>query len=136
MQEAKIAELEQDTLGRLELQVLFGTGEDQLSRVDRERLEGLSNYLLKNPKLRVKLDGHADRRGTDEYNNVLSRERALAVKAALVESGISDERIQIVAHGSSLSNAAAGDQNGYARDRRVVINLAPTMNQSVTQANR
>lgn len=123
VQEQKISHLEKSAANRLEFFVLFPTGEDKLSRQDLARLNSLANYMKDNPGLRVRLDGHADPRGTDEYNNVLSEERALSVVKALNERGIKSDRIEYFAHGSTLSSAYQGDLEAYALERKVRIEV-------------
>lgn len=133
MQEVKIAELEQESLAALELKVLFDTGVDQVSGLDAERLKRMADYLLENSELLITLDGHADPRGTDEYNNVLSHERALTVKNVLVEQGIAEERIQVYSYGSSRSSANRGDMDDYTQERRVGIKLSPRLDETMAQ---
>lgn len=135
MQQAKIAELEDETLARMELQVMFDTGADQLSKFDHQHLKTLATYLERKPELAVQLDGHADPRGTDEYNNVLSKERALAVRNRLIDEGIAADRVQIFSHGSTLSTALSGDTEAYAQERRVDIQLTVPKQKMVTQAD-
>lgn len=120
--------LENSLAQKLEFQVMFATGDDTVSFEDAQRIASLSQYLLNNPQLNVRLDGHADPRGTDEYNNVLSQERAKAVAEQLVEAGIEASRIDIHAHGASLATTIAGDTGSsaldqFALERRVHIEV-------------
>lgn len=121
--EVTIAKLEQQTIDKLALQVMFSTGADELNETDAERIEVLANHLLRNDDLIVNLSGHTDPRGTDEYNNVLALERAKAVATALTEHGVGDERIILQGFGASLSKATPGQYDQYARDRRVDIEI-------------
>lgn len=118
-----IAALEQKTVDKLALQVLFNTGEDTLSEQDLARVEVLAQHLRANDDLIVNLSGHTDPRGTDEYNNVLAIERANTVKAALTSFGVDDSRIITHGLGASLSTAQQGQYEQYARDRRVDIEV-------------
>lgn len=118
-----INNLEGRVAKKLEFQVMFPTGNDTLAFQDLQRIKSLTKYLSNNPQLRVRLDGHADPRGTDEYNNVLSAERAKAVADAMVEYGISAERIDIHSHGSSLATAVNGNYDQLAMERRVHIEV-------------
>lgn len=133
MHEAKIAELEQDALARMELKVFFDTGVDQVSELDEQRLKTMADYMEDNQNVDVRLSGHADPRGTDEYNNILSRERATTVKTILVDRGIDEARIRTDFHGSSRSAAPKGDLQAYSRERRVDIELSPNADISVSQ---
>ena len=123
--ERDIANMEVELLQKLTFQVLFATGEDALTELDIQRVEKLANYLKSHPNLLVNLDGHTDIRGSDEYNNVLSLERAKAVKQALIEQGIEDTRITHKGFGSEFAEAEKGDKDGYAKDRKVIIELMP-----------
>jgi Outer membrane protein and related peptidoglycan-associated (lipo)proteins len=136
VQEEKISQLEKATLAPLAFQVLFMTGDDELTQQDLQRMDALAQYLSDNQKLQVRLDGYADPRGTDEYNNVLSNERALNVVNALQERGVAAERIEHFAHGANKSVASQGDIEGYALERRVRIEVfANTDQQAVATSD-
>lgn len=122
-QTVAIVELENKVAKKLEFKVMFPTGVDTLSMEDEQRIESLSDYLKENTHLQVRLDGHADPRGTDEYNNVLSAERAKTVAAALEESGIEKTRINVFFHGSSKAVVEDNKQDSYAFARRVNIEV-------------
>lgn len=121
--QAEAAHLEENLLTRLEFQMLFRTGDDRLSEFDRERVAMLVEYLNRNPNLKVRLDGHTDQRGTDEYNNLLASYRAQSVANALIARGIAEQRIETQSHGSSRAKSINGDYEGYALDRRVNIEV-------------
>lgn len=122
-QQQEIATLVNNAAQPLEFLVFFPTGDDKLSHRDNQRITSLANYMKDNPKLKIRLDGYADPRGTDEYNNVLSEERARSVVAALTKRGIAEERIEYHAHGSNLSSADIGDLEAYALERKVRIEV-------------
>lgn len=122
-QEITLITLENKIAKKLEFQVMFPTGVDTLTFEDSKRIESLSNYLKENKQLRVRLDGHADPRGTDEYNNVLSSERAKSVANLLEEQGIEKERIDIFAYGSSKADPEKKDYDSFAFARRVNIEV-------------
>ncbi len=124
--EQTLANMEVELLHKLTFQVLFATGSDKLTELDHTRVEKLANYLKAHPNLNVNLDGHADIRGTDEYNNVLSLERAKSVKEALIASGIKSSRITHQGLGSEFAEAEKGDKEDYAKDRKVIIDIYPT----------
>ncbi len=105
------------------LPVLFHTNSDQLNEQGRQHVHSLASFLRENPTYHVNLTGHTDPRGTDEYNNVLSQYRAEAVKAALEISGINADRIRVSGYGATYSTAKQGDVEGYAKERRVDIEL-------------
>lgn len=128
-QQARLQTLEQEAAAKLTFQILFASGSDTLNEIDMQRIFALAGHLERNPELVVVLDGHADPRGTDEYNNVLSQERAKAVKDTLETLGVAAERIRHQGHGNRFSTAAKGDEEAYRQERRVDITVelpAPT----------
>lgn len=132
--ELTIAKLEQQTIDKLALQVLFGTGADTLDEQDTQRIEVLAHHLLRNQDLIINLSGHTDPRGTDEFNNALAMERAKAVAQALTAHGISDERIILQGFGASLSKAVPGQFDQYAKERRVDIEIVNRKSQAPVAA--
>jgi len=108
---------------QLELQVLFHTGDDTLNEKDYHRLQELAEFLNNNPQYNIRLHGHADPRGTDGYNNVLSQYRAKSVRSVLEEGGIESERIDSQFYGAIQSKAVKGDLDAYAFERRVSIEI-------------
>lgn len=110
-------------LDSLQFQLLFTTGEDQLQEGQLRQLSALADFLNRHPNLQVELEGRADPRGSDGYNNVLSDQRALSVQRALEEYGIDASRISRRALGSTYSQAPRGDADAYAMERRVDIHF-------------
>lgn len=121
--DSKVGELTQLALDKLEFQVLFHTGADQLTERGLERVVALASFLQQHPGLAVRLTGYADPRGTDEYNNVLSEHRARAVEDALHAMGIENYRIERRSFGADKSLAPKGDYEAYAMERRVDIEI-------------
>lgn len=130
VEQARVAEMEKQAAERLEFQVLFSTGSDELSQTDRKRINSVARYLNTHPELKINLEGHADPRGTDEYNYVLSAERVKSVITALEEKGIDRSRVSYTAYGSDLSTAYQGDLEAYALDRRVKIDVVLDMQEN------
>lgn len=121
--EADVSQLETALLTRLEFQVHFRTGDDRLRDQDRERIAMLAKYMHRNSEVSVRLQGHADARGTEEYNAVLAEYRARAVADALLARGVSSSRLQIESFGATQALAQPGDHEGYALDRYVNIEV-------------
>lgn len=121
--EANLDQVREALASKLEFQVLFATGKDEMMEDDLVRLNMLAGYLLRNEQLQVRLDGYADPRGTDEYNNVLAMYRAQNVAAALNEMGVPKSRIEIYHHGAVSTPTANLATDAQALQRRVDIQV-------------
>jgi peptidoglycan-associated lipoprotein len=71
------------------------------------------------PELKVELQGHADERGSEAFNLVLSKSRAEVVRTYLVAAGVDPGRITLKAFGGSQPFTRGNDLGSYARNRRV-----------------
>ena len=113
-----------DKLSRgMALTVYFRTNSTAVDRDVAANIQRLANFLKDFPEIQLHLDAHADKRGSDYYNQNLSRRRAQAVRQTLVEAGIDGKRIHSHAYGESKATAKDGDVEGYIFDRRVNIVL-------------
>ncbi len=79
--------------------VFFATNESVLTTASRDTLRKQAEWLRKNSKINVVLEGHADERGTREYNLALGERRANAAKDYLMTYGISGNRISVISYG-------------------------------------
>ena len=82
-------------------------------------LDALTNLMLMREDLKIKLEGHTDNNGSEEYNMQLSKNRVEAVKAYLVANGIEKDRVQIAYFGESKPIADNSTPEGQAKNRRV-----------------
>lgn len=80
-----------------------------------------ARYLADHPSARVRLEGHADERGTREYNVALSEQRAYSVKQLMLFQGVRPEQITIVAYGEERPVVYGHDEASYRENRRVEI---------------
>ncbi len=122
-QEAPKLALERAISEGVQLEVLFATGESELQPEPARRLADLASLINTVPDLQVRLDGYADPRGEEVFNDNLSAERAAAVQALLVGNGIEVGRITSQPHGERNSSAPDGNLDAYAMERRVSIRL-------------
>jgi peptidoglycan-associated lipoprotein len=74
--------------------------------------------LQANPGLRIRISGHCDERGSDEYNLALGNRRATAAKQYLVSHGIDPSRIETVSYGEERPIASGHDEVAWAQNRR------------------
>ena len=79
--------------------VFFATNESVLTTASRETLRKQAGWLRKNSDVTIVLEGHADERGTREYNLALGERRANAAKDYLMTYGISSDRISVLSYG-------------------------------------
>jgi len=94
------------------------------SAVDPESqrvVEAHSQFLIENPDVNVVLEGHADERGTREYNLALGERRANSVAEIMVAYGVAPGRIQTVSYGEERPAALGSDESAWQLNRRVVI---------------
>ena len=87
-----------------------------------QTLKSALNALVENSSINISLAGHADERGTREYNLALGQRRAEAVSDYLVLNGIDKSRITVMSYGEERPSAFGQDEMSYAKNRRVEIN--------------
>lgn len=86
-----------------------------------EALAAHARRLVANPNMSVRLEGHADERGSREYNIGLGERRAQAVRQALMLQGVSSVQITTVSYGEERPAATGSDEEAWALNRRVEI---------------
>lgn len=74
--------------------------------------------LLANPSLRIRVEGHADERGSTVYNLALSEKRAAVVRRYLVDLGVANDRIETVAYGEERPLVDAEGEEAWSKNRR------------------
>ena len=77
-------------------------------------------WLSANPTTPILIEGHADERGTTEYNLALGSSRASAVRNYMVSQGIPDSRISIITYGRERPVATCAEESCFAQNRRAV----------------
>ena len=78
-------------------------------------------YLTKYPTARVRLEGHADERGSREYNIGLGERRAQTVRKALMLQGVTESQVTTVSYGEERPAVEGSDESAYAQNRRVEL---------------
>lgn len=86
-----------------------------------QMIQAHARQLSANPNMRVRLEGHADDRGSREYNIALGERRAQAVRQALQLQGASSSQISTVSYGEERPVALGHDEESWAKNRRVEI---------------
>ena len=100
--------------------VFFATNKSSLTTAARETLRKQATYLRKNKNLNLTIEGHADERGTREYNLALGERRANAAKDYLMTYGISGKRISVISYGKEKPVNAASSPLAWSQNRRSV----------------
>ena len=100
--------------------VLFELDSYSLDGNDRMILDAQAEWLARYPNVRVTIEGHADERGTREYNLALGERRANAAKNYLVSLGIPANRVSTVSYGEERPAAMGSSESAWAQNRRAV----------------
>ena len=100
--------------------IFFATNKSSLTTASRETLRKQATFLRKNKSLNVTIEGHADERGTREYNLALGERRANAAKDYLMTYGISGKRISVISYGKEKPVNPASTPLAWSQNRRSV----------------
>lgn len=103
--------------------VFYGFDRFDLNEVARTTLEKQAAWLAKYPTVSITIEGHADERGTREYNLALGERRANAAKDYLVALGVSPDRIRNVSYGEERPVALGSNEAAWAQNRRAVTTV-------------
>jgi outer membrane protein OmpA-like peptidoglycan-associated protein len=101
--------------------VLFDTGKYTLRAAAREKLAKISGIVLAHPGLKLEVEGHTDNIGSEEYNQLLSEQRAAGVLEFLVQQGLSESSVTSRGFGKSQPVATNDTPEGRAKNRRVEL---------------
>jgi outer membrane protein OmpA-like peptidoglycan-associated protein len=112
-------ELERE-LTEIAERIFFDTAVARIRSRARPALLRVVQFMNEHPEIsRVRIDGHADVRGSEQYNLDLSHRRALAVRDFLVQQGIAPSRLEVAAYGESAPEVHGDDEGVHATNRRV-----------------
>lgn len=103
--------------------VFFDAGSASLAPQWREALDRQAVWLQLNAQYAIVLEGHADERGSREYNLALGARRAEALAHYLIVQGVSSDRIKTISHGMERPEVVGSDEGARSRNRRVVTTL-------------
>ena len=100
--------------------VLFGYDSAKLDESSKILIDAQSRFLRVNNDLNFVIEGHADERGTHEYNLALGEQRATAVRDYLVIQGIDPERIKVISYGKEKPAVVGSNSMAWSKNRRAV----------------
>lgn len=99
----------------------FDLDSSQIKDVDREIITVHAEFLAAHPDITVVLEGHADERGSREYNIALGEKRAKTVKQLMTLQGVAEAQIQVISFGEERPVALGHDASAWSLNRRVEI---------------
>lgn len=100
--------------------IFFGFDQFNIDAEDQATLRSQAAWLQRHPAVRVLIEGHADERGTRDYNLALGERRANAAKNFLASLGIDPARIETISYGKERPDALGSNEEAWARNRRAV----------------
>ena len=113
-----------DTVGELSKgvpdRVFFATNESILTTMSRDTLRKQATWLRENSNVNVVVEGHADERGTREYNLALGERRANSAKDYLMTYGVSADRISVISYGKERPVDSGSNPLSWSKNRRSV----------------
>jgi choice-of-anchor C domain-containing protein len=118
-----VTETPTEILVQLGSEVLFDTGRFDLKPAATDALEAVARLVGNYPGSVIQIDGHTDSVGTPAANQLLSEQRAAAVKAWLVEKGIAEPRLRTRGFGQTVPVGSNDTADGRQKNRRVEIRI-------------
>ena len=116
--EADSASRASQVMTDLRAMINFDYNEAAIRGTDQAILDRKAAIMQANPGLRIRISGHADERGSDEYNLALGNRRAAAAQRYLQNKGIDASRIDVISYGEERPLDTAGTEEAYAKNRR------------------
>lgn len=100
--------------------VFFATDSASLTAEGKATLERQATWMAKYANVKVTVEGHADERGTREYNLALGERRAAATRNYLIAKGVAAARVGTISYGKERPEAMGSNEEAWARNRRGV----------------
>jgi peptidoglycan-associated lipoprotein len=98
--------------------VYFDYDKSELRSDTRKTLDELAQWLKINPSVALRIDGHCDERGSNEYNLALGETRAASAKKYLVYLGISPDRLETLSYGEEKPSCSESNESCWSQNRR------------------
>lgn len=116
----RLAQLQQELQANVGDRVFFATDSTGLSAEAKQTLDRQAAFLRRYPAIAVRIEGHADERGTREYNLALGDRRAQSAREYLLAQGISANRLSTTTYGKERPEAIGSNEAAWAKNRRAV----------------
>ena len=101
--------------------VYFDYDQSNLTAKSIQALKGVSDLMKRNQKITISIEGHADERGTREYNLALGQRRAESVASYLIANGVSRNRLITKSYGEERPLSLGSNDTAWSKIRRVEI---------------
>jgi len=111
---------QEDLVANVGDRVLFDTDRSNIRADQRPVLERQAAWMQQHSSVRVQVEGHADERGTREYNLALGQRRANSARDVLIAGGVAGGRIATISYGKDRPVALGSDEAAWAQNRRAV----------------
>jgi len=111
---------QEDLVANVGDRVLFDTDRSNIRADQRPILERQAAWMQQHSSVQVQVEGHADERGTREYNLALGQRRANSARDVLIAGGVAGGRIRTISYGKDRPVALGSDEAAWAQNRRAV----------------
>ena len=101
--------------------VYFEYDKFNLTAKSIQALKGVSDLMQRNSKITLSIEGHADERGTREYNLALGQRRAESVANYLISNGVKRNRLSVKSYGEERPLALGSNDSAWSKNRRVEL---------------
>lgn len=112
---------QQDLVVNVGDRIFFGYDQHDLSAEARTTVERQAQWLKTYPNVNLTIEGHADERGTREYNLALGEKRATTIRNYLIANGVAPTRVQTISYGKERPAVLGSDDVSWAQNRRGVL---------------
>ncbi|MEZ0259691.1 MAG: peptidoglycan-associated lipoprotein Pal [Alphaproteobacteria bacterium] len=112
---------QQDLVVNVGDRVFFGYDQYDLTSEARSTIERQAQWMKQYPSVSIMVEGHADERGTREYNIALGEKRASAVRNYLIANGVEPSRLQTISYGKERPAVMGAEETSWAQNRRGVL---------------
>ena len=102
--------------------VFFEFDSATLSKEAQEKLGTVADILVKHPELKVRIEGNADERGSEQYNLALGQRRADSARKYLADLGVKQEQVTAISFGAERPKATGHDEEAWKQNRRDDVN--------------
>ena len=105
-------------IGEVFKTIYFAFDQSSLSEEGKATADAIGQLMKDAPEITVRIEGHADERGTNEYNLALGERRAQAVQQYLSSYGVDASRVTVLSYGEEKPSVEGGDESSWSKNRR------------------